>query len=90
MLVCCPWTVADASQAGSCGDCLGTDTLAFIEGEIDMLPWNEMEALQLETEHIKAELVSLNKAGYLTINSQPAVNGAPSTDSKFGWGGPNG
>ena len=59
-------------------------------GEIDMLPWNEMEALQLETEHIKAELVSLNKAGYLTINSQPAVNGAPSTDSKFGWGGPNG
>lgn len=55
-----------------------------------MLPWNEMEALQLETEKIKHELIALNTAGYLTINSQPAVNGAASEDSKFGWGGRNG
>ena len=55
-----------------------------------MLPWNEMEALQLETEHIKHELIALNKAEFLTINSQPSVNGARSDDSKFGWGGPNG
>ena len=55
-----------------------------------MLPWNEMETLQLETQLIKQELVQMNEAGYLTINSQPAVNGASSTDSKFGWGGPHG
>lgn len=55
-----------------------------------MLPWNEMEALQLETETIQHELISLNKAGFLTINSQPAVNGSPSEDPQFGWGGANG
>jgi len=62
----------------------------YTSGTIDMLPWNEMETLQLETAMIKQELVQMNQQGYLTINSQPAVNGAPSTDSKFGWGGPNG
>jgi hypothetical protein len=31
-------------------------------------------------------LVALNQAGYLTINSQPRVNGAPSNDATFGWG----
>ncbi len=61
-----------------------------VAGKIDMLPWNEMEALQLETAHIKQELVQINQQGYLTINSQPAVNGAPSSDKNFGWGGSNG
>jgi len=65
-------------------------TVLLVTGTIDMLPWNEMETLQLETAMIKQELVQMNQQGYLTINSQPAVNGAPSTDSKFGWGGPNG
>ena len=55
-----------------------------------MLPWNEMEGMHLETEDIKKELIDLNKAGFLTINSQPRVNAAPSTDPKFGWGGPDG
>lgn len=55
-----------------------------------MLPWNEMETLQLETATIKQELVQMNQAGFLTINSQPAVNGAPSTDPNFGWGGAHG
>lgn len=32
------------------------------------------------------QLVALNQAGYLTINSQPRVNGAPSNDATFGWG----
>lgn len=49
-----------------------------------------MEALQLETATIKQELIQMNQAGYLTINSQPAVNGAPSNDANFGWGGPHG
>ena len=55
-----------------------------------MLPWSEMDSLQLETGYIKDQLVALNRKGFLTINSQPGVNGACSTDPKVGWGGPNG
>ena len=36
------------------------------------------------------QLASINSRGVLTINSQPNVNGAPSDDAVFGWGGPGG
>lgn len=36
------------------------------------------------------QLASINSRGVLTINSQPNVNGAPSDDPVFGWGGPGG
>jgi len=39
---------------------------------------------------IQSELAQLNRAGFLTINSQPAVNGVESTDAVFGWGGAGG
>jgi len=55
-----------------------------------MLPWSEMDSLQHETGAIQERLVALNRGGLLTINSQPAVNGAQSTDPHVGWGGPNG
>jgi methylenetetrahydrofolate reductase (NADPH) len=32
----------------------------------------------------------MNEYGFLTINSQPAVNGAKSEDKVFGWGPRNG
>ena len=64
--------------------------LANVAGEIDVLPWNEMESLHSETGTIKNEIVSLNKAGFLTINSQPRVNGVPSSDPAVGWGGDHG
>lgn len=35
---------------------------------------------------ISEKLKQINKLGFMTINSQPAVNGAPSTDEVFGWG----
>ncbi|CAL5228752.1 g11938 [Coccomyxa viridis] len=57
---------------------------------VSVLPWSEMDSLQLETGYIKDQLVALNRKGFLTINSQPGVNGACSTDPKVGWGGPNG
>ncbi len=59
-------------------------------GKVNMLPWSEMDSLQHETGSIQERVVALNRAGLLTINSQPAVNGAPSTDPHVGWGGPNG
>jgi len=46
--------------------------------------------LDLETNLICDQLAIVNKKGILTINSQPSVNCAPSTDSKVGWGPPGG
>lgn len=53
------------------------------------MPWNDDE-LSPETGFIKEQLEAINKRGVLTINSQPSINGAPSSDSKVGWGSPNG
>lgn len=62
----------------------------YCSGEVKLLPWAEMEELHPETGPITDQLVSLNRAGYLTINSQPRVNEAPSNDPTFGWGKPGG
>ena len=42
--------------------------------------------LDLETGLIARELADCNRRGVLTVNSQPAVNCAPSNDPKVGWG----
>jgi len=57
----------------------------YCNGDILKLPWND-SALALETGLIKNELIKINKNGFLTINSQPRVNGEPSDNSKVGWG----
>ena len=59
--------------------------VSFCEGSLRALPWID-GPLSLETEAIRADLLWLNKHGYLTINSQPAVNGARSHDAIYGWG----
>ena len=61
----------------------------YLEGKIPVLPWCE-SALQAETSEISTVLTLINKQGYLTINSQPAVNGERSDHKVFGWGGPGG
>lgn len=63
----------------------------YVDGDISVtrLPWCE-QALHLETGLIKDNLVKINRLGFLTINSQPCVNGASSEDPLFGWGGPGG
>jgi len=57
----------------------------FIEGKISFLPWNEQH-VSLETNIIRDDLIFLNKNGFFTTNSQPKVNGAPSSDVSVGWG----
>lgn len=52
-------------------------------------PWCE-EGLSSETNLLKDDLVRVNRQGILTINSQPNVNGAPSSDPVIGWGSPDG
>lgn len=49
------------------------------------LPWND-EPLAQETNLLKAQLEKVNRRGVLTINSQPNINGKPSTDPIVGWG----
>jgi len=56
---------------------------------VTTIPWSE-EELAAETALLSDELVHLNKKGILTINSQPNVNCASSTDKTFGWGNPGG
>lgn len=61
----------------------------YVEGKIPHIPWCE-NPLQPESFLIQPKLARLNRAGFLTVNSQPAVNGAASTHKTFGWGGPGG
>ncbi|XP_017483415.1 PREDICTED: methylenetetrahydrofolate reductase-like [Rhagoletis zephyria] len=57
---------------------------------VPAIPWNEEADLRSETSVILDRLSACNQAGILTINSQPNVNGAPSTDPVFGWGSEGG
>lgn len=63
--------------------------IGYIKGEVTSLPWSD-EPVAPEIRAIRDELVNLNSHGYLTINSQPAVNGARSTHPWHGWGPANG
>lgn len=62
----------------------------YCQGGLSTHPWSELEGLQPETVQINEKLVALNKQGFLTINSQPAVNGEKSDSPSVGWGGPGG
>ncbi|KAI9678482.1 MAG: hypothetical protein M1829_002080 [Trizodia sp. TS-e1964] len=59
--------------------------IGFLEERLDTLPWSE-SPITSEADVIKEDLVSLNSRGFLTINSQPAVDGAKSSDPVYGWG----
>lgn len=57
----------------------------FCKKKLSALPWSD-QPVSGETSVIAPELAKMNKLGFLTINSQPAVNGARSDDPMFGWG----
>lgn len=57
----------------------------YLNGEVDQLPWYDRK-IETETCLILKELVYLNQSGFLTTNSQPAVNGVESEHKVFGWG----
>ncbi|EYU36618.1 hypothetical protein MIMGU_mgv1a003262mg [Erythranthe guttata] len=62
----------------------------FCLGKLKSSPWSDLDGLQPETKVINEQLGSINLKGFLTINSQPAVNGARSDSPSVGWGGPGG
>lgn len=61
----------------------------YIEEKVSCLPWCE-KGLHLETGTMRDRLARINRQGFMTINSQPKVNGAESSDKNFGWGPPDG
>lgn len=61
----------------------------YVNSEIPFLPWSDT-ALSIESDMIRTNLISLNQRGFLTINSQPSVDGVPSSDKNHGWGPKNG
>mmetsp|Transcript_43923 Transcript_43923/g.108175 ORF Transcript_43923/g.108175 Transcript_43923/m.108175 type:complete len:590 (+) Transcript_43923:56-1825(+) len=64
---------------------IGELFVGYVKGDVKKLPWCQ-DAIIDETNFIKKQLLQLNKGGMWTINSQPRVNGALSTDPYFGWG----
>jgi len=61
----------------------------FVAGKVKQLPWVD-EPIAEESSLITDQLEWVNANGFLTINSQPRVNAAPSDDPHVGWGGPGG
>ncbi|THV05550.1 methylenetetrahydrofolate reduct [Dendrothele bispora CBS 962.96] len=61
----------------------------FCLGQLAALPWSDQPPA-VETSTISERLAHMNKLGFLTINSQPSVDGARSDDKVFGWGPING
>lgn len=65
------------------------DLLIVYISQVTRIPWND-ETLAPETAVIADELAAINSQGVLTINSQPRVMAARSTDPVYGWGNPGG
>lgn len=61
----------------------------YMSGKVKSLPWSEAP-ITSEADVLRNDLIDLNSRGFLTINSQPAVDGAKSTDPVYGWGPRNG
>lgn len=56
----------------------------FCLGKLKSNPWSELDGLQPETKIIDEKLGDINMKGFLTINSQPAVNGEKSDSPTVG------
>jgi methylenetetrahydrofolate reductase (NADPH) len=63
--------------------------IRHIDSSLSAIPWSE-EGLNEESHTIKSQLLKLNRKGWWTVASQPAVNGVRSSDQVFGWGPKNG
>ncbi|KAK4548142.1 hypothetical protein LTR36_010011 [Oleoguttula mirabilis] len=63
--------------------------VGYMSGKIQTLPWSEAP-ISSEADVLTNDLINLNSRGLLTINSQPAVDGAKSTHVVYGWGPRNG
>ncbi|KAA0038393.1 methylenetetrahydrofolate reductase 2 [Cucumis melo var. makuwa] len=58
--------------------------MKYCLGKLRSSPWSELEGLQAETRMISEQLGKINMKGFLSINSQPAVNGERSDSPSVG------
>ncbi|KAK5119590.1 hypothetical protein LTR85_007419 [Meristemomyces frigidus] len=63
--------------------------VGYMSGKVQTLPWSEAP-ISSEAHVLTDDLINLNSRGLLTINSQPAVDGAKSNHPVYGWGPRNG
>ncbi|KAG2237170.1 methylenetetrahydrofolate reductase-domain-containing protein [Thamnidium elegans] len=73
----------------TCIDDIAQTFARYCKGQISGIPWSAQQ-LDAETDIIRQRLAAINLLGYFSINSQPAVNGAKSSHSIYGWGPKNG
>ncbi|KAK4919052.1 methylenetetrahydrofolate reductase (NAD(P)H) met13 [Elasticomyces elasticus] len=59
--------------------------VGYMQGKVESLPWSEAKISE-EADVLREGLIGLNRRGLLTINSQPAVDGARSSHGTYGWG----
>lgn len=75
----CPQTLKDLSNI----------IVAYLKNEIKALPWSD-GPIGTDTDVLKDALIEINKKGFFTLNSQPALSGVRSNDKLYGWGPKNG
>lgn len=63
--------------------------VSYLKGDLKSLPWSD-GPIGDDTSVIADSLIRLNKAGFFTTNSQPALNAVRSNDKVYGWGPSNG
>ncbi|CCE83153.1 Piso0_003725 [Millerozyma farinosa CBS 7064] len=63
--------------------------ISYLKGDLKSLPWSD-SAIGEDSSIITDKLVSLNKKGFFTLNSQPSLNAVPSSNPVYGWGPKNG
>lgn len=59
--------------------------IGHITNELPEFPFSD-QPLNAETGLIQEDLIELNRRGYWTLSSQPAISKADSSDNIFGWG----
>lgn len=84
-----PTKVLDLWGTPSTAEDLGNLIVKYLNEELGCLPWSDSKITN-ESAIIKDDLLKLNQRGILTVNSQPMVNGVPSTHPVYGWGPANG
>lgn len=75
----CPQSLKDLSNI----------IVAYLQNEIKALPWSD-GPIGADTNVLKDALIEINKKGFFTLNSQPALSGVRSNDKLYGWGPKNG
>ncbi|ODV78430.1 methylenetetrahydrofolate reduct [Suhomyces tanzawaensis NRRL Y-17324] len=63
--------------------------ILYLQGDLKSLPWSD-GPIGDDSAAIIDNLISLNKKGFFTMNSQPSLNAVESSNKIYGWGPKNG